>query len=237
MTDTEYLKKYLPSDKLDFGLELLKQGIPVQYIVGNVDFYGIELEVNPSVLIPRFETELLVEKTINYVKKYLREPLRIIDLGTGSGAIAIALGKYLDAKIDAIDISLEALDVAQRNAVKNDVDINFYKSDMLSGVDGKYDLIISNPPYISGDEVVEDIVKNNEPSTALYADNGGLEFYEKILGAADSHLNDKGIIAFEIGFTQGEAVKNIAEKYFYGSKITIEKDLTGRDRYVFIFKN
>ena len=233
MTDREYLKKYLPSDKFEDGLMKLSEGIPLQYIVGNVDFYGIELEVNCSVLIPRFETELLVQKTISYVRKYLKEPLDIIDLGTGSGAIAITLGKHLKSRVDAIDISLEALEVAKRNANKNKVDINFFQSDMLDEC-GKYDLIISNPPYISFDEEVQDIVRNNEPSIALYASDDGLEFYEKILKDAGSHLNKNGMIAFEIGCTQGESVKKIAMKYFSNPIISMEKDLTGRDRYVFI---
>ncbi|MBR3199150.1 MAG: peptide chain release factor N(5)-glutamine methyltransferase [Bacilli bacterium] len=232
MTDKEYLEKYLEKDKLKEGLKKLEKGLPVQYIVGNVNFYGNTLKVNENVLIPRFETETLVEKTINYAKKYLKEPLKIIDLGTGSGAIAITLKKELNSTVDAIDISEKALEVAKENAKINKVDINFYKSDMLENVKGKYDIIISNPPYIAKDEEVEDVVKNNEPHIALYADNNGLEYYEKILKKAKNHLNKPGIIAFEIGMNQGRKIKNIASKYF--DKIIIEKDLTQKDRYIFI---
>ena len=232
MTDKEYLEKYLEKDKLKEGLKKLEKGLPVQYIVGNVNFYGNTLKVNENVLIPRFETETLVEKTINYAKKYLKEPLKIIDLGTGSGAIAITLKKELNSTVDAIDISEKALEVAKENAKINKVDINFYKSDMLENVKGKYDIIISNPPYIAKDEEVEDVVKNNEPHIALYADNNGLKYYEKILKKAKNHLNKPGIIAFEIGMNQGRKIKNIASKYF--DKIIIEKDLTQKDRYIFI---
>lgn len=237
MIDIEYLRKYLPKEKMEEGLEKLKNGVPVQYIVGSVDFYGINIEVNSNVLIPRFETEYLVEKTVKYVKEYLDEPLKIIDLGTGSGAIAIALKKKLNAEVEAIDISDSALALAQKNANNNNVNIKFYKSDMLENAKGKYDIIISNPPYISKDEEVEEIVKNNEPSLALYAENDGLEFYEKILKKANKHLNKKSIIAFEIGYKQGERIKNIAEKYINNAKVKVEKDLTGKERYVFIFIN
>ena len=235
MTDEEYLKKYLPNEKLEEGLEKLKGGKPVQYIVGNVNFYGITLKVNENVLIPRFETETLVEKTINYVKKYLKQPLRILDLGTGSGAIAITLKKKLNSFVDAVDISKEALSVAKENAKENNVEINFIHSNMLEKVDKKYDLIISNPPYISYDEEVEEIVKNNEPHIALYAENDGLEYYEKILKNAENYINKPGIIAFEIGMNQGKKIKKIASEYLKTDNIKIEKDLTGKDRYIFIF--
>ncbi len=235
MTDKEYLEKYLSKDKLKEGLEKLKQGLPVQYIVGNVDFYGNILKVNKNVLIPRFETETLVEKTIEYSKKNLKEPYKIIDLGTGSGAIAITLKKHLNCSIDAIDISSEALKVAEENAKNNGAEINFFQSNMLESVKDKYDIIISNPPYIAHDENVEDIVKNNEPHIALYAKNNGLEFYQKILEKANKHLNKPGLIALEIGANQGEKIKKIGQKYFNKDSIKVEKDLTGKDRYVFIF--
>ena len=235
MKDIDYLKKYLEKDKLIDGIEKLKSGIPVQYIVGNVDFHGITINVNKNVLIPRFETELLVEKTINYVNKYLNKRVKIIDLGTGSGAIAITLKKKLFSLVDAIDISDKALSLARENAKMNNLNINFYKSDMLENVEGKYDLIISNPPYISYDEKIDDIVKNNEPSIALYAGNDGLEYYIKILKNAYKHINKPGIIAFEIGMTQKERIVILIKKYIKYKDIKIEKDLTGKDRFVFIF--
>ena len=124
--------------------------------------------------------------------------------------------------------------VAKENAQINEVDINFFISDMLNRVSAKYDLIISNPPYVAHDEVIADIVKNNEPAIALYADNHGLEFYDKILRDAIYHVNDKAIIAMEIGQKQGKAVTDIAKKYFPHAEIKVEKDLPGLDRFVFI---
>ncbi len=235
MTDIEYLKKYLKEDKLEDGLKKLKEGVPVQYIIGNVNFYGIELKIDKNVLIPRFETEYLVEKTMKYAKQYLKEPLKIIDLGTGSGAIAITLKKHLNAEVDAVDISEEALKVAKENAINNNLDINFFHSNMLDKTEEKYDIIISNPPYIAKDEIVEDIVKNNEPHIALYAEKEGLEFYEQILKDADKHINKPGIIAFEIGMTQGSRITLLAHKYLKNIEVMVEKDLTDKDRYVFIF--
>lgn len=235
MTDIEYLKKYLPKEKLKEGLKKLKQGLPVQYIVGNVNFYGSILKVDKNVLIPRFETEFLVEKTINYAKKYLKEPLKILDIGTGSGAIAITLKKKLNSKVDALDISKQALKVAKENAKQNNVEINFIHSNMLENIKDKYDIIISNPPYISYDEEIEEIVKNNEPHIALYADNNGLEYYEIILKSIKNYINTPAIIAFEIGMKQGLIIKEIAKKYIDNAKIKIEKDLNGKDRYLFIF--
>lgn len=235
MTEREYLKKYLPEEKLSKGLEKLEKGMPVQYIVGHVNFYGNNIKVNKNVLIPRFETELLVEKTVNYAKKTFNKKISILDIGTGSGAIAITLKKKLDSEIEAIDISENALKVAQENVLNNNVEINLFKSDIFQNVIKKYDIIISNPPYIGENEEVEEIVKNNEPHLALYAKNDGLEFYEKILKDVKKHIKKPGLIALEIGMNQGEKITAIANKYINYKKISIEKDLTGKDRYIFIF--
>lgn len=237
MTEEEYLKKYLDPSKLDEGLYRLKEGQPVQYIVGNVDFCGNIIDVTPDTLIPRFETELLVTKTIDYINSYFDKKVKIIDLGTGSGNIAITLAKKLKSKVTGVDISPKALEVAKKNAIKNNVYIDFYVSDMLDNVKGKFDVIISNPPYINYDEEIDEVVRNNEPAIALFADNNGLEFYEKILSNASTHINKKALIAFEIGKDQGEEVKKIALKYFPNSKVSIEKDFPGKNRFVFIFIN
>ena len=240
MTDIEYLKKYLDKDKLEDGLKRLQSGEPVQYIIGNVDFYGNIINVNKNVLIPRFETELLVDKTIKYLKKYFNqdnEKINILDLATGSGNIAISLKKNLCSCVTATDISEDALKVARQNAKNNNAMIDFYQSDMLKNVKGTFDCIISNPPYIAFDEEVEEIVKNNEPHIALYAENNGLKYYEDILSGAGKHLNKKAIIAFEIGRTQGDRIKAIARKYFKNAKVSVEKDFTGNDRFVFVFIN
>lgn len=237
MTDIEYLKKYLPEDKLEDGLKRLEKGEPVQYIVGNVDFYGLIFNVNPCVLIPRFETEELVSKTIDYIKKYFSNPIKAVDLGTGSGCIAVTLKNKLgnDINMSAVDISKAALEVAVENARNNDVDITFYHGDMLEPLTEKYDVIISNPPYIRKDEEIMNIVRNNEPSIALFAENDGLANYEKILSSAKEYLNEHNLIAFEIGFDQAEKITAIAKQYFPNSIIKVEQDMQKRNRFIFVF--
>lgn len=234
MKPEEYLKKHLPKDKYEEGIRQYKEGKPLQYIVGTAPFYDLTLKVNKDVLIPRFETEYLVEKTINYAKKYFSNKINILDIGTGSGAIAISLKKHLDSNVTASDISAKALEIAKENAINNNAKITFIKSDIFENIKGKFDIIISNPPYIAYDEEIEDIVKNNEPHIALYAKDNGLYFYKKIINQAKKYLNKKSILAFEIGMTQGHSLKEYASIYFKDSKIFVEKDLTGRDRYLFI---
>ena len=234
MTDLEYLKKYLDESKLEEGIKKLNSGIPVQYIVGNVDFYGSIIDVNESVLIPRFETEELVSKTIERIKNKFNDKIDILDLGTGSGCIIITLKKKINSNCDAIDISVKALEVAKKNSIKNNVEINFIQNDFLENINKKYDVIISNPPYISYDEEIMDIVKKNEPKLALYADNNGLDCYEKILKNIKNNLKGKFIIAFEIGYLQGNDIKKIVNKYLNNVNISIEKDMQGKDRFIFI---
>ena len=230
MSDIEYLKKYYDGN-LEEALEKLKKGIPVQYIIGNVDFYGITLKVNPDVLIPRFETEELVSKVINYAKNF--DNPSIVDIGTGSGAIAIALKKKIKCDVIATDISSEALEVAEDNALNNNVQVEFKLGNLLEPLGKKVDIIVSNPPYIAYDEEIMDIVKNNEPHIALYAPNNGLYYYEEILKSAKKYLNDKYLIAFEIGYLQGEKIKELS-KYYLNNEAIIEKDMQGRDRFAFI---
>ncbi|MBR3523813.1 MAG: peptide chain release factor N(5)-glutamine methyltransferase [Bacilli bacterium] len=234
MNNIEYLKKYGDKDKLEENLKRLEAGEPVQYIVGNVDFYGLTFKVDNRVLIPRFETEQLVEKTLKLIDK---DNLDILDIGTGSGCIAITLKNMLpNANVDACDISQDALEVAKSNAKLNNSDINFIHSDLFSNIDKKYDLIISNPPYIAYDEEIDEVVKNNEPHIALYADDKGTHLYKEIFKQALNHLNDKYILAFEIGYMQGEELIIEAQKYFKDANIYVEKDLADKDRYLFIIK-
>lgn len=235
--EIEYLKKYFKGNNLEEKIDLYKQGYPLQYLIGNVNFFGFPIKVNENVLIPRFETELLVDKTIKYVKEYLKDNIKILDLCTGSGCIAITLNKKIDNSIvTASDISLEAIEVAKENNELNDANINFIVSDIFSNINDKYDVIISNPPYIAYDDEVMDIVKNNEPHIALYAPNDGLFFYQEILRYANDYLNESFIIALEIGSNQGNEVMSLARKYFNNCDIRLEKDLTGSNRYVFIIK-
>lgn len=234
MEDREYLKKYLPKEKYNWGLKKLEEGLPVQYIVGNTNFYGSIIKVNKNVLIPRFETELLVEKTIKLIKKYFSKEVSILDIGTGSGSISIALAKNIACKVEGVDISKPAIEVAKENSKLNLVNVNFYESDIFSNVKGKYDVIISNPPYISHDEKIMDIVYNNEPHLALFAPDKGLYFYDKILSECSKYIEDNFLIAFEIGESQGEEVTSLVHKYLDNVSVVVEKDYNNRDRFVFI---
>jgi release factor glutamine methyltransferase len=230
MTDIEYLKTYYKGN-IDDAIKRLENGEPVQYIVGNVDFYGINLKVNSNVLIPRFETEELVSKVIEYSKEF-NNPT-IVDIGTGSGAIAITLKKKITCNMIATDISSEALEVARDNASKNKVDIDFKLGNLLEPIDGKIDILVSNPPYIAYDEEIMEIVKNNEPHIALYASNNGLYYYEEMLKEVKKYLKDKYLIAFEIGEKQGEEIKKLSLKYLE-KEAEILKDMQGRDRFAII---
>lgn len=232
----EYLYNYLENkDDYKSSLNRLIEGIPIQYIIGNVNFYGNEIKVNNNVLIPRFETEELVEKTLKHIKEYFnKEKLNIIDLGTGSGCIAITLKKELpNSLVTAVDISDGAIEVAIKNAKLNNCEINFIKSDFFNNIDNTYDVIISNPPYLKEEDDIMDIVINNEPHLALFADNNGLACYEKIVKDSINHINDKTLFAFEIGFDQGEDIKNIILDTYPNAEVTIDKDLQGKNRFVF----
>lgn len=235
MTDIEYLKKYYKGN-IEDAYKLLEEGLPVQYIVGEVDFYGNIFKVNKNVLIPRFETEQLIEITMEYINDKFDGCVDILDIGTGSGCIAITLKKNIRCNVDAVDISSDALEVAEYNKKLNNVDINLFKSNMLSNVSEKYDVIISNPPYIGREEDIQGIVEKNEPHIALYADNDGLYYYEEILKKCKKNLKDNFIIAFEIGQSQGKLVKDFALKYLDNIDVFIKKDLNNLDRFVIISK-
>lgn len=238
--DIEYLKKYIKENNLDDSyytncLKELEKGKPIQYIIGNVDFYGNIINVNKSVLIPRFETELLVEKTIQKIKKIFKDKkIDILDLGTGSGCIAITLSKEINSNVDALDISKDALEVAKQNAKNNNVDINFIEGNMTTYKEKKYDVIISNPPYIKYDEEIMDIVNNNEPHLALYAEDNGLYFYKHIIDNIPYITKDKYLVCFEIGYTQSTEIVDYAHKVLGNINISVEKDYSNKDRFIFI---
>lgn len=233
-----YLKKdkYLAPQKADFIASVLSRrvnGEPFQYILGKADFMGLELKVNSDVLIPRPETELLVEKALEYIKQ--DKPKRILDLGTGSGCIAVALAKFsADLKIDASDISPKALAVAKENAKRHNAEINFIHSDLFSAINYKtYDIIISNPPYIAEGEI--DHLQPElgfEPRMALSAGPDGLDFYRGIILESPDHLRYNGLLIMEIGFNQ----KKDLEKMFLSSgafKIEeVAKDYNNIDRII-----
>lgn len=218
------------------SLEALKENKPIQYVIGNVNFYGLKFIVNKNVLIPRFETEELVEQVVEYTKDLNKDKIKILDLGCGSGAIGLTLKSILkDSEVTLVDISKEALEVAKLNANNLNLDVTFIESDWFSNVKlEKYDIIVSNPPYIRTDEEIEEIVKNNEPSLALYGGVDGLDCYRKILANIKPYLNNKFLIAFEIGESQKEEIYDIVNKYLKDIEITCKKDLYGRNRMIFV---
>lgn len=218
------------------SLEALKENKPIQYVIGNVNFYGLKFIVNRNVLIPRFETEELVEQVVEYTKDLNKDKIKILDLGCGSGAIGLTLKSILkDSEVTLVDISKEALEVAKLNANNLNLDVTFIESDWFSNVKlEQYDIIVSNPPYIRTDEEIEEIVKNNEPSLALYGGVDGLDCYRKILANIKPYLNNKFLIAFEIGESQEEEIYDIVNKYLKDVEITCKKDLYGRNRMIFV---
>ena len=235
------LQETVPIEKIELYKKevlALEEGKPLQYVIGYVNFYGNKFYVDERCLIPRFETEELVENTINYVNKYFNEPIDIIDLGTGSGVIGLTLENKLSTNsVDLIDISSEALEVTKKNKDNLNSNANLIQSDFFNNINKKYDVIISNPPYIKNNEEIEDIVKDNEPHLALYAGDKGLDCYEKILMNISNHMKDRCLIAFEIGYTQSNDIINLINKYLDNVKIEVKKDLSEKERMIFIFKN
>ena len=221
------------------SLKALSENRPIQYVIGHVNFYGLKFKVNENVLIPRFETEELAENIKNYLeKKNLTNP-KILDLGCGSGVIGLTLKHFFpNSLVTLVDISEEALKVAESNARSLELDVNFIKSDWFSNVTiDKYDVIVSNPPYIMTDEEIEEIVKNNEPAIALYGGSDGLDCYRSILKDINKYLKDDYLIAFEIGYLEGEKLKELIKETIPNSRVTIKKDLSAKDRMLFVEKN
>lgn len=216
---------------------------PVQYIIGKWNFMGLDFEVNENVLIPRFDTECLVEKTIETISEIRKEghnskdlDIKILDMCTGSGCIAISIKKFSEnVGLTAVDISQKALDVAKKNAILHDVDIDFILSDMFNHIDNnlKFDILISNPPYIKTQDIKSLMpeVKSFEPLMALDGDTNGLKFYKILVDKGSHYIRNGGYILFEIGCEQGQEVKKMLEDSGY-TQIKIIKDLAGLDRVV-----
>ena len=225
-------------DKFLKCIKHIKDGIPIQYALNSVNFYGLNFYVDERVLIPRFETEELVYNTDKYLKKYFKSNIKILDLGTGSGCIGLTL-KHLNNNYDITlsDLSPYALEVANQNSKNLNLDVKIIESDLFDNINDKYDLIISNPPYIANDDIVDEIVDKNEPHMALYAEDEGLEYYERILKDISNYVNDKYLIAFEIGSSQKDKILNIINRYLKDVKVITKQDMSKRDRMVFIFKN
>jgi release factor glutamine methyltransferase len=236
-----YLDTIVPDETVEIykkEILALSSGKPLQYVMGYVNFYGNKFYINENVLIPRYETEELVENTIKYINELFPNPVDIIDLGCGSGVIGLTLEKKVSTNsVDLIDISEKALEVSHKNCENLNSQANIILSNFLDNIDKKYDVIISNPPYIKTNEEIEEIVKNNEPHLALYAGIDGLDCYRKILSTVNKNMKDKCLIAFEIGYTEAQDIINIANEYLNNIKIEVKKDLSDKDRMLFIFKN
>ena len=229
-----FLEKYnRPSDeeirKFEELLEKRISHIPLQHITGRQEFMGLDFIVSEDVLCPRQDTETLVESVLEYTSGR-----KVLDVCTGSGCIAVALMKLGNAACcDAVDLSEAALDIAKQNAELNDVSINFIKSDMFEKIDGKYDIIVSNPPYIRPD-VIETLmpeVREHEPLMALDGGSDGLGFYRIIAAQSKEHLEENGILAVEIGYDQWEDVSELFRQNGFRDIVRI-KDLSQNDRVV-----
>lgn len=227
-------------DKTSFWnmIEQHAKGIPVQHLTGSEEFYGRRFTVNRDVLIPRPETEELIEETLELVNEYITNPSpSIADVGTGSGIIAITMKSEIPAaKVTATDISEAALVVARKNAENLGVEIDFRLGDLLAPLKNvKWDVILSNPPYIAHSEAesMSDTVKDYEPHSALFAEQEGLELYKRMMEDLPDLLNKPGIVGFEIGQAQGNAVEKMLNETFPAAKTYIKKDINKNDRMAF----
>ena len=217
----------------------IKEDVPLSHLVGFEYFYDRKFKVTKDVLSPRMETEELIYKVVEYVKATKKNNLKILDLCTGSGIIAITLKKELDQfSIDVLasDISEEAIKVAKENAQSHDATIKFVKSDIFNNIDDKFDIIVSNPPYIDRkDEVtMQDNVLKYDPHLALFAEEEGMYFYRKIIEQANDYLNENGVMFFEIGYDQKDKIIKLADMNGYSAEVY--KDINGRDRMAFLVR-
>lgn len=208
----------------------INEGYPLQYAIGKWNFYGLDLLVDKRALIPRYETEILVDLIINDNSNNKK----ILDIGTGSGAISLALSKNLkDSKIIGVDISKKAIDLANENKIKLNINnVEFKESDIFSNIDEKFDIIVSNPPYINKEDFEKlDNKLYYEPQNALYGGEDGLYFYKKIIKNAKKFLNKNGKIYLEIGYDQKNSISNLLEEYGY-KQIKSYKDFNDFDRII-----
>ena len=208
------------------------EGKPLQYVLGNTDFFGYEFFVDENVLIPRFETELLVDKLLPYINKNSR----VLDLCCGSGAIGITIKLKKDCDVELSDLSQGAVAISQKNAQKLGADVTVLNGDLFEKVEGKFDLIVSNPPYIPTDDILglDKNVKDYEPTMALDGGSDGLDFYRAIICQAPYYLNDKGLLAFELGIGQMDDVVALSQKDF--DLVARVKDYNGIERIVILSK-
>ena len=213
--------------------QYVTNNISPQYILGYTYFYSLKLKVNKNVLIPRFDTEILVDIVLDNIN----DAKSLVDIGTGSGAIALAIKKNRnDIKVFGVDISIDALNVAKENSKKLGIDVSFIENDLLEGL-GRFDVIVSNPPYISKNDIISDLVYQNEPHLALFSEENGLYFYRKILESSLEHLNKNGKIFFEIGYNQKDEIECLTKKILPNSNIKFYKDYGNNYRVAYIEVN
>ena len=216
-------------------MSLVEKDYPVQYIIGYVDFYGLKINVNEFTLIPRYETEYLIELTLKEIKKMNLADPKILDLCTGSGAIGLTLKSLLpSSEVTLSDISKDALIVANKNKNELNLDVNIIESDLFKNIPGKFDVIISNPPYVMTNEILpKDVLY--EPHLALYSGPKGIDHIEEIFKNIKSHLNNKYLIALEINEKSEPDITNLIKTYFEKNiNYKFMKDLAGKTRYLFI---
>lgn len=231
------LEKQYQGKELDIVLNRIKNGYPVQYAIGNVNFYGNYIEVNENVLIPRYETEFLIDlisKTIN--KSFSGS---IIDLGTGSGCIAISLAKiFPDSDVTGIDISMEAIKVAEKNKINNKVTNVTFKQKDINNIKNfdLFNIVVSNPPYVSIEEETGKETKY-EPQNAIFAIDNGLYYYKKIIEKISKTKIKPEHVFFEIGMKQAEMIEKLCTDLLQNYSCKIFKDLSGKDRYIHIYMN
>ena len=225
------------------GMEEYYQGRPIQYIKGVETFFGRDFKVNEDVLIPRYETEELVENILYHIDDYFSDyqTIDLCDVGAGSGAIAISLAlEEPRTNVYASDISSKAIEVAKENAANLGANVNFMVWDLLEPLlekEIKVDIFVSNPPYIPNNQEIEAMVKDNEPHVALFGGNDGLYFYLRIFKEVKPLLKDRALLAFEMGFDQRELMEEALQTYFPDDRHEIIKDINGKDRMLFIYHN
>jgi release factor glutamine methyltransferase len=228
-----HMEEEMPEEQMsEYQIALRKRAehVPLQYIVGETEFMGLKFKVNSSVLIPRQDTETLVEEAL----KVVRPGMRVLDLCTGSGCVIVSiLHNVSDVEGYAVDISKQALNVAKENARLNDVPVLFEHSDLFDHVPGTFDVIVSNPPYICTDEIAKLMpeVRDFEPMEALDGKEDGLYFYRKIIGQCKQYLNPEGHLLFEIGYDQGQKVSALMREIGFHD-VQVIKDLARNDRVV-----
>ena len=236
---SEQISKEIENKYFSLIEKHIKEDVPLSHLVGFEYFYDRKYKVTKDVLSPRMETEELIYKVIEYINASNKNKFKILDLCTGSGIIAITLKKELDqVSVDVIasDISKEAIEVAKENSQSHDATIKFIKSDIFNNIDDKFDIIVSNPPYIDRkDEVtMQDNVLKYDPHLALFAEEEGMYFYRKIIEQANDYLNENGVIFFEIGYDQKDKIIKLADMNGYSAEVY--KDINGRDRMAFLVR-